>query len=109
MNITEPKTTFREKRNGGKSSSSILHHLSRQFMGKRYVPVSEVAFRMDISVNLVMGWIRSGDVEAVNIAPSGRRVLYRVFAPSVIAMFERRSVSSSKTREVSGCEDPQQK
>lgn len=75
-------------------------------MGKRYVPVSEVAFRMNISVKVVMGWIRSGDVEAVNIAPSGCRRYYRVFAPSIVSMFERRSAGAGKSRRLSVCEDP---
>lgn len=60
-----------------------------KFLGEPYLSPADVAKRYGISVNKVLGWIRRGELHAVNLANRvGGRPRWKI-APEALADFER--------------------
>lgn len=50
--------------------------------------VSDVAERFQVSRDTVLGWIRSGELPALNVAPAGCRKKHYRISPEAVTKFE---------------------
>ena len=80
------KTGRRPAAAGGGMMARIRARLGRADM----VTVSDVVAACAVSTDTVYTWIEAGEIEAANLAPRGKRAYYQIYAPSVLAFYERR-------------------
>jgi hypothetical protein len=57
--------------------------------------VAEVAGQRGLKQEVVLGWIRRGDLEAVDVSVCGRRPRWRI-STAALAEFDRRRSSSNR-------------
>jgi hypothetical protein len=69
--------------------SRFMDELRKRLGSKAFVNVPFVAEACSVSVTTVKTWIDSGAIEARNLSVSDKP-FYRIYAPSVLAFYERR-------------------
>ena len=68
-------------------------------IASRYLSPPQVAQRLAVDAHRVLGWIRKGELHAVNVGDGGQRPRYRI-SPDALAAFEA-SRSAGPTPKVS--------
>lgn len=76
-----------------RTAQTMVGQIRTQFAHRGFVSVSEVAIACNISCRTVLAWLQQGLVEGLNVG-SKEKPYYRIFAPSVVGFFEKRSRES---------------
>jgi hypothetical protein len=72
------------------TAGTMVGRIRSQFAHRGFVSVSDVATACNVSCRTVLAWREAGLIEGINIG-SGEKAYYRIFAPSVVTFFEKRS------------------
>lgn len=71
-------------------AQTMLGRIRGQFAHKGFVSVSDVAAACNVSCRMVLAWREEGLITGIDVS-SRSKPYYRIFAPSVVEFFEKRS------------------
>lgn len=71
-------------------AQTMLGRIRSQFAHRGFVSVSEVAAACNLSGRTVLAWREEGLIDGINVGARDKPY-YRIFAPSVVLFFEKRS------------------
>jgi len=71
-------------------AGSLVGRIRTQFAHRGLVSVSDVAVACNVNCRTVLAWGEAGLIERINIG-TGDKAYYRIYAPSVVRFFEKRS------------------
>lgn len=71
-------------------AQTMLGRIRGQFAHRGFVPVSEIAAACNVGCSLIHSWREQGLIDGINVG-SNSKPYYRIFAPSVVSFFEKRS------------------
>lgn len=75
--------------------------LSRRY-GVRTITPPILAHLLEVKVDTVMAWIRSGNLPALNIGTTGKRASYRIFRKDAVLFLQRQGLALDRIQEVLG-------